>query len=189
MPIDDPRLRSEWLRDPARLRNRARKLKVNLLTAELAAWCAEIHRHLAELAEQRELPLLLMGGNAAALRLEVGKQRGSRDNDYLTTASEDDIEGLMAGFSDRFRDLAPDFTAAPYRPKEPRPGLALATYLIRVPLQLEHGYQPSPRLSASPAACPAAGRSRCALLLQRLPVVPDPRCRSSCVTSSGSRSP
>jgi len=46
--------------------------------------------------------LLLMGGNGAALRFDAVRQRGSRDNDYLTAAAPADIERLMARFGERF---------------------------------------------------------------------------------------
>lgn len=47
-------------------------------TAELAAWCAEIHEHLRKLADELGIGLLLIGGNGAALRFDAVKQRGSR---------------------------------------------------------------------------------------------------------------
>jgi len=43
-----------------------------------------------------------MGGNGAALRFDAVRQRGSRDNDYLTAAAPADIERLMARFGERF---------------------------------------------------------------------------------------
>jgi hypothetical protein len=75
---------------------------------EMSAWCAELHEQLRQLAEERDMPLLLMGGHAAALRVEAAKQRGSRDNDYLTTASEADIVALMDALQAKFADHFPE---------------------------------------------------------------------------------
>lgn len=93
----------DWVADPVIALEQARELGISdPHFIEMSAWCAEMHAHLAELAEERELPLLLMGGNAAALRLEAAHQRGSRDNDYLTVATETDIFGLMDALTARF---------------------------------------------------------------------------------------
>ncbi len=48
----------------------------DLLTAELAAWCAEVHEHLHGLEDTVGVELLLMGGNAASLRFDAIQQRG-----------------------------------------------------------------------------------------------------------------
>lgn len=79
---------------------------------EMSAWCAELHAQLAELARDRDMPLLLMGGNASALRMEAASQRGSRDNGYLTSASEHDIRGLMDALVAQF---ATDFDEPLFR--------------------------------------------------------------------------
>jgi hypothetical protein len=80
--------KADWIGDPDRLKALARHHKYNdLFTAELAAWCAEVHEHLHDLEDTVGVELLLMGGNAASLRFDAIQQRGSRDNDYLTTAS------------------------------------------------------------------------------------------------------
>jgi hypothetical protein len=96
-----------WLADPSAALAAGRSAGISdPHFIEMSAWCAELHAQLADLAQDRDLPLLLMGGNAAALRMEAAKQRGSRDNDYLTTASEQDILGLMEALVSR---LAPSF--------------------------------------------------------------------------------
>lgn len=93
----------DWLKDPAAALAQGRERGISdPHFVEMSAWCAELHAQLADLAEERSIPLLLMGGNAAALRLEAAKQRGSRDNDYLTTATELDIRGLMDALVARF---------------------------------------------------------------------------------------
>jgi hypothetical protein len=91
-------------RRPDRLKALARHHKYNdLFTAELAAWCAEVHEHLCDLEDTVGVELLLMGGNAASLRFDAIQQRGSRDNDYLTTASHADIGRLMDAFAERLQ--------------------------------------------------------------------------------------
>ena len=57
---------------------------------EISAWCVRVNEQLKLLAAEHRIELQLMGGNAASLRLEAAAQRGSSDNDYLTTASEPD---------------------------------------------------------------------------------------------------
>lgn len=67
----------DWLNDPAAALAQGRERGISdPHFVEMSAWCAELHAQLAELAEERSLPLLLMGGNATALRLEAAKQRG-----------------------------------------------------------------------------------------------------------------
>jgi hypothetical protein len=102
---------------------------------EMSAWCAEIHEQLRLLAEQRDMPLLLMGGHGTALRVEAAKQRGSRDNDYLTTADEPTINALMdalqAKFADRFQ--APLFRHRRLHGGEDAEPLPLASFAVDVP--------------------------------------------------------
>ncbi|MGH2879239.1 MAG: hypothetical protein ACRDK4_06500 [Solirubrobacteraceae bacterium] len=75
--------KADWIGDPNSLKALARRHKYNdLFTAELAAWCAEVHEHLHDLEDTVGVELLLMGGNAASLRFDAIQQRGSRDNDY-----------------------------------------------------------------------------------------------------------
>jgi hypothetical protein len=114
-----------WISDPEQLKTLARKSKYNdLFTAEIAAWCAEIHEHLRDLAPEVGVELMLMGGNAASLRFDAIQQRGSRDNDYLTVASHADIQRLMDTFAERFAALHPLFLPSVYQPKNPTAGLA-----------------------------------------------------------------
>jgi hypothetical protein len=118
-----------WQADPSVLPRRA---GTDHLTVETAAWLAEINEQLADLAAARSITLVLMGGNAAALRMEAAKQRGSRDNDYLTDASGRDIDALMDDFAARFAELAPLFVPKRHIPAGAQP-LPLQTYYIPVP--------------------------------------------------------
>ena len=141
VPAEHIRLfKGDWIADPDLLTARMRAAGVaDRFTAELAAWCAEVHEHLRELAEELGIVLLLMGGNGASLRFDAVKQRGSRDNDYLTAATPADIKRLMARLGERFVALGDLMQPVPYKPKKPVRELPLATYVIRVPLVLNHG--------------------------------------------------
>ena len=81
-----------------------------------------------------------MGGNGASLRFDVIRQRGSRDNDYLTAATAGDIKRLMGHFGSRFTLLGELMQPRRYQPKNPVRDLPLATYVVPVPLRLDHGY-------------------------------------------------
>ncbi len=95
--------KSPWAADPGLLEQSMREARVSdRYTAELAAWCAEIHEHLRELAGALGIELLLMGGNGASLRFDTVAQRGSRDNDYLTAATPENIGWLMDSLGQRF---------------------------------------------------------------------------------------
>jgi hypothetical protein len=132
--------KADWIRDPKRLKTLARESRYNdLFTAEIAAWCAEVHAHLRDLEAEVGVELILMGGNAASLRFDAVKQRGSRDNDYLTLASHADIQRLMDAFAERFAVLHPLFLPSVYEPKRPAEDLDLVTYVIPVALRLDHG--------------------------------------------------
>lgn len=130
----------DWLKDPAAALELGRARGISdPHFAEMSAWCAELHAQLADLAQERGLPLLLMGGNAAALRLEAAKQRGSRDNDYLTTATEADIHGLMDAVVARFE---PYFEAPLFRYRQLHGGpnaepLPLVAFAFEVPALLD----------------------------------------------------
>jgi hypothetical protein len=64
--------KAEWISDPEQLKTLARTSKYNdLFTAEIAAWCAEIHEHLRDLESMVGVELILMGGNAASLRFDA----------------------------------------------------------------------------------------------------------------------
>jgi hypothetical protein len=130
----------DWLKDPAAALAQGRERGISdPHFVEMSAWCAELHAQLADLADERDIPLLLMGGNAAALRLEAAMQRGSRDNDYLTTASEVDIRGLMDALVDRF---AQHFEEPLFRYRELHGGpdaepLPLVAFAFHVPALLD----------------------------------------------------
>ena len=51
------------------------------------------------------LHLLLMGGNGAALRMDLSSLRGSADNDYLTSASPQDVQALLDALAHRFSGM------------------------------------------------------------------------------------
>jgi hypothetical protein len=118
----------DWQGDPSRLPH---PRGADHLTIETAAWLAE-NEQLTDLAAERGITLVLMGGNAAALRMEAASQRGSRDNDYLTDASAAGIEVLMAAFAERFAPLVPYFVPELYVPEGARP-LPLRTYHMSAP--------------------------------------------------------
>lgn len=98
--------KAEWIADPDRLKSSLQEAKVNdLFTGEIAAWCAEVHERLHELATDLDIDLMLMGGNGASLRFETVQERGSRDNDYLTVATRADIQRVMDAFAARFAPM------------------------------------------------------------------------------------
>lgn len=133
--------KGEWISDPSLLQTRIRGAKVSdTFTAELAAWCVEIHEHLRDLQGGLGVELMLMGGNGASLRFDAVAQRGSRDNDYLTSASRADIQRLMDALGTRFAAL-PEALMKPavYKPKKPVRELEMTTYEVAVPLRLNHG--------------------------------------------------
>ena len=125
--------KADWIGDPDRLKALARRHKYNdLFTAELAAWCAEVHEHLHDLEGPVGVELLLMGGNAASLRFDAIQQRGSRDNDYLTAASHADIGRLMDAFAERFKAFI--LCSSPRsRTQNPASELNMITYVIPSP--------------------------------------------------------
>ena len=134
----------DWLNDPESALAQGRERGItDPHFVEMSSWCAELHAHLAELAEELEIPLLLMGGNAAALRLEAANQRGSRDNDYLTTATEAEVRELMDALVARF---APHFEEPLFRYRELHGGpdaepLPLVAFAVDVPAQLDTNAQ------------------------------------------------
>ncbi len=93
----------------------------------------ELNEQLKMLADDMGIALQLMGGNAASLRLDAASQRGSRDNDYLTTTSEAEIERLMNRLAEHFADL-PEPLLRPRRISDAgKLPLPLVSYLITVP--------------------------------------------------------
>lgn len=133
--------KAEWISEPQRLKTLARRARYDdLFTAEIAAWCAELHDHLQDLEERVGVHLILMGGNAVSLRFAAAQRRGSRDNDYLTAANHADIRRLMDAFAERFAALHPLFLPRVHKPRNSIEGLNLITYLIPVALRLDHGF-------------------------------------------------
>ena len=133
--------KADWIGNPDLLAQRIRTARIaDRYTAELAAWCAEIHEHLRELADELGIELLLMGGNGASLRFDAVRQRGSRDNDYMTAATPEGIRRLMERFGGRFAPLGELMQPRLYEPKKPVRELPLATYVVAVPLLLDHGH-------------------------------------------------
>lgn len=124
----------DFVADPAAMLQRGRDAGITQNhTLELAAWCAELNEQLKLLADERGIQLQLMGGNAASLRLDVAAQRGSRDNDYLTTATESEVAALVQALAVRFSDL-PDQLFRPERiSDEGKMRLPLIAYRVPVP--------------------------------------------------------
>jgi hypothetical protein len=96
----------ELLADIAALRARQQELAIQPRTLVEELWCLELHLRLERLAEERGVALLLMGGQAAVMRLEMYEQRGSADNDYVTTASEREITELVEALCAELRQLS-----------------------------------------------------------------------------------
>lgn len=120
--------------DPESALERGREIGLNnRMTSEIAAWCWEVNEQIRALARELGLRTILMGGTGAQLRFQVGHQRGSRDNDYLTDASETEIEALMRGFAERFAD-APEPFFRPDRKPAPQDALPLPIVSYDVPL-------------------------------------------------------
>lgn len=134
----------EWPKNPDLLEANRKAQGVNHQVAEQAAWCMEFNEQVAFLAAQLGLTVGLMGGNGVSLRLEASKQRGSADNDYLTNASEEDIERLMQAIAERFA-AAPEPFFRPTRlmPPEGAQELPLRSYTVPVP-DLLPGYSRPP---------------------------------------------
>lgn len=111
-----------------------------------AAWCLELHAWLEAVARRDGITLLLMGGQGAAMRMEVAVQRGSADNDYLTSASPEEIEALVAALEEALSPLAQQYRGCfRLRPLTGRTGgraLPLRTWAIPVPNLLERSAAP-----------------------------------------------
>lgn len=102
-------------------------------TLEVAAWCSELNEQLKVLAVEAGVELQLMGGNAASLRLDASAQRGSRDNDYLTTATEQQIDALVARLAEKFVSLPKPLMRPKRISDEGKMKLPLVSYTVRVP--------------------------------------------------------
>lgn len=111
----------------------------NRESCELSAWCWEVSLQLQHLAQERSLHLVMMGGAPTQLRVDVRRQRGSRDGDFLTDATPSEIEALMAAFAARFAPLAPYFVPERLTPRAGVQPLAMVAFLIRVPSLLLQG--------------------------------------------------
>ncbi|MDA0179944.1 hypothetical protein OJ997_06535 [Solirubrobacter phytolaccae] len=96
--------------------------------SEISAWCAELNEQLKRLAAEHGIELQVMGGNATSLRLDAAAQRGSSDNDYLTSASEAEVEALMAALRERFADLGDERMSS-----AGKTALPLVSYTLSVP--------------------------------------------------------
>lgn len=140
--------KAAWIGEPELLEDGLRAAKISdKFTAELAAWCVEVHEQLRDLEKELDLELMLMGGNGASLRFDAASQRGSRDNDYLTAASPAEIKRLMEALASRFAALPePLMRPTIYQPKGPVRDLPMASYEIPVPLRLNHGYAQDNRI-------------------------------------------
>lgn len=125
----------DWVLDPTMLAQQQRATGItSQYTAEIAAWCAELHQQLQDLAAEQDTLILLMGGNAAALRMDISQLRGSADNDYLTSATPHNIQALLDALARRFSQM-PDGLLTPQRIPKPKgaPDLPLLAYRVRVP--------------------------------------------------------
>ena len=136
----------DWVRDPTMLAEQQRVTGItSQYTAEIAAWCAELHQQLEDLASDMGLLLLLMGGNGAALRMDIAKLRGSSDNDYLTSATPQAVAALLDALARRFSRM-PDGLLQPKRIPKPAGAeeLPLLAYRVRVPKL----FDPNPAIDA-----------------------------------------
>jgi len=91
------------------------------------------------------LHLLLMGGNGAALRMDLTSLRGSADNDYLTSASPQDVQALLDALAHRFSGM-PEGLLQPQRIPKPDGAeeLPLLAYRVGVPKL----FDPNPTIDA-----------------------------------------
>lgn len=136
----------DWVRNPALLAEQQRVTGItSQYTAEIAAWCVELHQQLQELARDMGLQLLLMGGNGAVLRMDLASLRGSADNDYLTSASPRDVQALLDALAHRFSGM-PDGLLQPQRIPKPEGAeeLPLLAYRVDVPKL----FDPNPSIDA-----------------------------------------
>ena len=136
----------DWVRNPELLAEQQRVTGItSQYTAEIAAWCVELHQQLQELAHEMGLHLLLMGGNGAALRMDLTSLRGSADNDYLTSASPQDVQALLDALAHRFSGM-PEGLLQPQRIPKPDGAeeLPLLAYRVGVPKL----FDPNPTIDA-----------------------------------------
>jgi len=164
-------------------------------TLEIAAWRAELNEQLKRVADVERVQLYLMGGNAASLWLDASAQRSSRDNDYLTTATEAEVDALMGRLAEQFEDL-PEPLLRPRRiSAESKMKLPLASYLISVPaiivgnretleakveFHLENELPPGEDVTGRPFAIGQPLTTSCATRSVACPAPNDPLSRSRC---------
>lgn len=106
---------------------------------EVSAWCWELAEQLKSLSTMQGLHLIMIGGTATQLRIAAKFQRGSRDDDYLTDATEAEIVALMDALAAKFAS----FPSPQFRPERKNPGpgaptLPMITFEVVVPALLGH---------------------------------------------------
>lgn len=129
------------IREPALMRRRRDEIRISPEQIEVAAWCHELHLHVDELAQQREMTLVLMGGQGASLRLATAVQRSSADNDYIVSATPGEVDELVSALLEKLRPHGADprhFTGAPIQPP-PGARLPLRAWRVVVPRVLTGG--------------------------------------------------
>lgn len=128
---------TDLVSDPAGVIARAAQLGIrNKSVAELAAWSWELGMQVHETATRFGIPLLLMGGTAAQLRFRVEVQRGSRDADFLTTASREQVAQLAASLETNLGQAGerdPIFRVRLYQPRRTTRDLDMLRYDVTVP--------------------------------------------------------
>jgi hypothetical protein len=108
---------------------------------EVAAWCFELAARVEDLSSRRGVQLALMGGTACQLRFQASVQRGSRDDDFLTTASREEVARLMEDLREHFLPVSEDgvyFNPEPYTPARPTKIIDMQRYDLRAPSFLDH---------------------------------------------------
>jgi Nucleotidyl transferase AbiEii toxin, Type IV TA system len=129
------------IREPALMRRRRAEIRIAPEQIEVAAWCHELHLQVDELARERGMTLLLMGGQGASLRLASAVQRSSADNDYIVIATAHDIDELMTALLEKLQPHATHrshFTGAPIQPP-PGARLPMRAWRVIVPRTLTGG--------------------------------------------------
>lgn len=125
--------------DAADFETHRKRLGCTHETLAAASWCMAFHEELSRIAEERNIDLILMGGQAAALRMESAEQRGSQDNDYLTTMDESVAAQCIDELQARYSGVRPKNRPIIFRPKKPGRGAR------RLPMRTWSATLPSPR--------------------------------------------
>jgi hypothetical protein len=124
----------DFVRDPSIIVEQGKRNGITQnYVSEISAWCVELNEQLKLLAAEHGIELQLMGGNAASLRLDAAAQRGSSDNDYLTTASEAQVEALVAALESKFAGLVGELFKPKRMPSAGKLALPLVAYTLTVP--------------------------------------------------------